>query len=76
MKVQQISQQQSISSKNKQPSFGSAIDLTMRYLATNQAVGANSVDLASMVAPRTINDSVRRGPLAGIEAVMVWLPEH
>ncbi len=67
MKVQQISQQQSISSKNKQPSFGSAIDLTMRYLATNQAVGANSVDLASMVAPRTINDSVRRGPLAGIE---------
>lgn len=66
MKVQSI-QQQNINSKNGQPNFNGTLDLTMRYLATNQAVGANSVDLASMVAPRSINDTVRRGPLAGLE---------
>ena len=32
-----------------------------------QAVGANLVDFSFMVAPRTINDGVKRGPAAGME---------
>ncbi|MBR1775453.1 hypothetical protein IJ750_00055 [bacterium] len=66
MKVQQISQQQN-SINEKQPQFKGAVDSTMRYLATNQAVGANGVDLAFMVTPRTASDSIRRGPVAGLE---------
>ena len=66
MKVQQISQQLE---KNEQqnPQFKGAVDTTMRYLATNQAVGANGVDLAFMVTPRTASDTIRRGPVAGLE---------
>ena len=48
MKVQ-FNQQQ-----NYNPQFKSAIDTGLRYLATNQAVGANGVDLCSMVAPNLI----------------------
>ena len=44
-------------------------DAFLRYLATNQAVGANGVDLTSMVAPRTASDMIRRGPLAGLETL-------
>ncbi len=65
MKVQQISKQNI--SQSQQPQFRSAVDLTLRYLATNQAVGANGVDLAFMVSPRTLSDTIRRGPVAGLE---------
>ena len=63
MKVQ-FNQQQ-----NYNPQFKSAIDTGLRYLATNQAVGANGVDLCSMVAPRTTIDFVQRGPAAGLETL-------
>ena len=39
----------------------------LQYLATNQAVGANAVDVAFMVIPRTASDTIRRGPVAGLE---------
>ena len=51
----------------QQTNFKGAVDSTFRYLATNQAVGANLVDFSFMVAPRTINDGVKRGPAAGME---------
>ena len=41
--------------------------LLLRFLDTNQAVGANSVDLCSMVIPRTAYDMKKRGPEAGLE---------
>ncbi|MBE7710611.1 MAG: hypothetical protein E7Z92_00575 [Cyanobacteria bacterium SIG31] len=63
MKVQQL-QQNNI---QKQPQFRGAGDAFLRYLATNQAVGANGVDLAFMVIPRTTTDMVGRGPAAGLE---------
>lgn len=39
----------------------------LRWLDTNQAWGANTVDLCSMVIPRTTVDFVNRGPEAGTE---------
>jgi hypothetical protein len=39
----------------------------LRFLDTNQAWGANTVDLCSMVIPRTTVDFVNRGPEAGTE---------
>ncbi len=39
----------------------------LRFLETNQAWGANAVDLCSMVIPRTSVDFINRGPAAGIE---------
>ena len=66
MKVQPIKQQNN-SQALQQVNFKSAADVTLRYLATNQAVGANLVDFSFMVAPRTINDGVKRGPAAGME---------
>lgn len=44
-----------------------AISLGLRFLDTNQAWGANAVDLGSMVIPRTTVDTVNRGPAAGLE---------
>ncbi|PWL76282.1 hypothetical protein DBY21_06775, partial [Candidatus Gastranaerophilales bacterium] len=44
-----------------------AISLALRFLDTNQAWGANAVDLGSMVIPRTTVDFVNRGPAAGTE---------
>lgn len=64
MKVQQ-SQQPQI----KYPRFQGATDVTLRYLATNQAIGANGVDLVSMVIPRSASDMVKRGPAAGFETL-------
>ena len=64
MKVQQI-QNNNIDLKNK-PQF-KGVDGFLRYLATNQAVGANGVDLAFMVIPRTGTDLINRGPAAGLE---------
>ena len=63
MKVQ-FNQQQ-----NYNPQFKGPVDTGLRYLATNQAVGANGVDLCSMVAPRTTIDFVQRGPAAGLETL-------
>ena len=62
MKVQFNQQQQ-----NYKPQFKGVVDTSLRYLATNQAVGANGVDFCSMVAPRTTIDFVQRGPAAGLE---------
>lgn len=43
------------------------LTMGLRYLDTNQAVGANLVDLGSMVIPRTWVDFRDRGPAAGLE---------
>ena len=64
MKVQFDPQKQ-----NNQPQFKGAVDSTLRYLATNQAVGANGVDFCFMVTPRTASDMIKRGPAAGIETL-------
>ena len=47
--------------------FKGAVDTGLRYLATNQAIGANGVDLAFMVTPRTTSDTIKRGPASGLE---------
>ena len=65
MQVQPISQQNH--NLKQQTNFRGAVDSAFRYLATNQAVGANLTDFSFMVAPRTINDGVKRGPAAGME---------
>ncbi len=44
-----------------------AVTLGLRFLETNQAWGANAVDLGSMVIPRTAVDFYNRGPAAGTE---------
>ena len=65
MNVQPITQ---LNNANlEQPAFKGAVDTTLRYLATNQAVGANLVDFSFMVTPRTVNDGIKRGPAAGME---------
>ena len=48
------------------PNFTGGADLFLRFLDTNQAWGANAVDLCCMVLPRTITD-FGRGVDAGIE---------
>ena len=66
MKIQKVNQninqnqKDSIGFKNGAAAF-------LRYLATNQAVGANVVDVTFMVIPRTASDTIRRGPVAGLE---------
>ena len=81
MKIQQIAPQiQQIQNKQKYENnqqnnnnnlkFTGGFDaatLFLRFLDTNQAWGANAVDLASMVIPRTTVDLVNRGPAAGME---------
>ncbi len=62
MKVQQT-QQISI----QKPQFKGVVDTGLRYLATNQAIGANAVDFTFMVSPRTASDFAKRGPAAGME---------
>ena len=64
MKVQTLQQQ---NSRIQNPQFKGVADVGLRYLATNQAVGANSVDFCFMVAPRTASDGIKRGPAAGAE---------
>ena len=53
--------------QNNSPRFKGAVDSAFRYMATNQAIGANAVDFGFMVAPRTGIDLVSRGPDAGWE---------
>ena len=62
--------EQNINNQNNyRPSFKNGGAAFLQYLATNQAVGANAVDVAFMVIPRTASDTIRRGPLAGAETV-------
>ena len=62
-----INKQQDQFAENKQnPNFKS-VDGVLRFLATNQAVGANLVDFSFMVVPRTTTDLISRGPDAGVE---------
>ena len=58
--------QQSNIQQKKQPQFKGAVDGTLRFLATNQGVGANLTDLSFMVIPRVASDA-QRGPDACIE---------
>ncbi len=74
MKVQQITPQYIQQNKQKQqsqPRFTGAPEtaatLLLRFLDTNQAIGANSVDLCSMVIPRSVYDFHKRGADAGVE---------
>lgn len=74
MKVQQITPQYIQQNKPKQQSQSrftgapeTAATLLLRFLDTNQAIGANSVDLCSMVIPRTVYDFHKRGADAGVE---------
>ena len=74
MKVQQITPQyiqQNKQEQQSQPRFTGAPEtaatLLLRFLDTNQAIGANSVDLCSMVIPRTVYDFHNRGTDAGVE---------
>ncbi len=69
MKVQQIQQQNNNIQQKDLTKFKGTGDAFLRYLATNQAVGANGVDLGFMVIPRTGSDMIRRGPLAGFETL-------
>lgn len=64
MNIQPILPQQQ--NRQQNPSFTSATTI-LRFLDTNQAWGANAVDLCSMVIPRTTVDFVNRGPDAGTE---------
>ncbi len=54
--------------KNRNPQFTGILDETLRFLNTNQAWGANAVDLGCMVLPRTITD-FSRGTDAGVETL-------
>ena len=65
MNIQSIQQQNT--QTIQKPQFKGAVDTTMRFLATNQAVGANGVDFCFMVSPRTASDFYKRGPAAGLE---------
>ena len=66
MNIQPIIPQQN----NRKVNFKGAFDTgsaVLRFLDTNQAWGANAVDLCSMVIPRTTVDFINRGPEAGTE---------
>ena len=73
MKIQNIPQyklNQDNKKENEKVRFtgaSDAITLGLRFLDTNQAWGANAVDVGSMVLPRTTVDFVNRGPAAGME---------
>lgn len=70
MQVQNITSprlQQNNEYKKDNINFSGSVDVFLRFLDTNQAWGANAVDLASMVIPRTTVDFVSRGPAAGME---------
>ena len=62
MKIQSITpkyEQKLNSNKDEQPRFTGAMDVVtggLRFFETNQAWGANAVDLGSMVIPRTWTD--------------------
>lgn len=67
-KLPQIQQQKDNQKQNANfTGFYEGATLALRWLDTNQAWGANTVDLCSMVIPRTTVDFVNRGPEAGTE---------
>ena len=67
MKVQLFPQQNNNNNEVKTPKFKGVADTALRFLATNQAIGANAVDVCFMVTPRTASDTIKRGPAAGLE---------
>lgn len=70
MKIQQTLPRQINNNKANQPQFTGAFETVssgLRFLDTNQAWGANAVDVGSMVLPRTYTDFKDRGPQAGAE---------
>ena len=71
MKIQNIPHYNSVENKKEKQNINfkgfDALSLGLRFLDTNQAWGANAVDLGSMVIPRTTVDFVNRGPAAGME---------
>ena len=64
MQVQSINQQNQ--NKRQAVQFKGAGDTFLRFLATNQGVGANLTDLSFMVLPGMASDAIR-GPDALIE---------
>lgn len=69
MNIQPLIPQQQNKQQYRQNFTGAfeAASSALRFLDTNQAWGANAVDLCSMVIPRTTVDFVNRGPEAGTE---------
>ena len=72
MIIQQVTPQNINSSniRTKEPNFKGAyegLNSFLRFLDTNQAWGANAVDVGSMVLPRSATDFKDRGPQAGAE---------
>ena len=55
--------------RKNNPQFTGWVDTTLRFLDTNQAWGANLVDLGSMVIPRTAYDMTHRGIPTGMETL-------
>lgn len=72
MKLDSIKQYNQNYSQNQirksNPQFTGWFDTALRFLDTNQAWGANAVDLGFMVLPRTVTD-FSRGPEAGFETM-------
>ena len=64
MQVQSINQQNQ--NKRQTVQFKGAGDTFLRFLATNQGIGANLTDLSFMVLPRVATDA-KRGPDAMLE---------
>ena len=62
----QVHSIQQLNTDKKAPNFKGAGDAFLRFLATNQGVGANLTDLSFMVIPRTLSDA-QRGPAACLE---------
>ena len=75
MKIQQLQQQKEYNNALLKPSFKGPVDTGLRYLATNQGVGANMTDVGFMVIPRILSDA-QRGPAACIEQHVEKLQEH
>lgn len=76
MKVQHITPQiinskkennEDVRFKGLADSAAIAASTTLRFFDVNQAIGANAMDLGTMVVPRTLYDFQHRGPSAGIE---------
>lgn len=66
MNIQPLIPQNNQYNKNNNINFTS-LSTVLRFLETNQAWGANGVDICSMVIPRTVVDFANRGPEAGTE---------
>ncbi len=73
MKIQETPQFKTLTENKKEKQniqfkgAGDYFSLGLRFLDTNQAWGANAVDVGSMVLPRTTVDFINRGPAAGME---------